>query len=342
MTANPTAEEESMSLYVAIAVGFVVSVLLRNQDVRSLPGYEFVLYALLAVGLYGSVYGIDMHEFRNHRSLIGRAVTFGVVLKSILTGSILWLVFQTPYAFLFGIIVAQIDPLSVAHMIEGKSGKFSEGGRTILRAWSSFDDPMTVLLAIYIYLPLTVSESGAFIPESYVLQLGANLLFALLVWLLSKVATNNRIELALLGITFLVAVPFKLMLGIALVGLFLRPRFELLPRLVQISFINAAVVLGSLLEISGTSLLYGVVLGVLAFVAQAVATLLVAPRLHRTDKLFLALAQYNGITSVILALIIAQWVSQTVSVIAFAVVTINALYYGANHLLERRLRSELS
>lgn len=42
--------------------------------------------------------------------------------------------------------------------------------------------------------------------------------------------------------------------------------------------------------------------------------------------------------SVILALIVAQWVQQATSVIAFTVITINALYYGAHRVLEQKLQ----
>jgi len=327
-----------MTFIFALILGFVLSHSIPFFDIRNVPNFTLLLYTMLAIGLYGAVHGIDLEEFKNHRMLIVRAVTFGVVIKSIISGCVIWLLFHTPYAFIFGIIVAQIDPISVAHLLDGKSDMFSKGARTILRAWSSFDDPMTVLLALYIYLPLVVSKNGNFTIQQYGTGVIENILFALALFLVAKfVAKNNTIKLLLLCVAFLIAIPQQLMLGIALTGLFLRPTISSLPRIVSVTFFIAALLLGSLLTISESTILLGIALGIVAFAGQGIVTPLVASKLNVTDKLFLAFSQYNGITSVILALIISQWIPQTVSVIAFAVLTINLLYYGTNYFLNRAL-----
>ena len=127
------------------------------------------------------------------------------------------------------------------------------------------------------------------------------------------------------------------MLGIALIGLFLRPKLEFLPHVVHYCFIIAAFLLGLLIKLEPISILYSVVLGILAWGSQVIVTYLVAPKLSQTDKQFLAFAQYNGITAIILALIFAQWVPSIVSIIAFAIITINSLYYLTNYFLEKRM-----
>lgn len=328
-----------MQLLIAIVCGFLFSFLLPQYNFLRIHSHETILYTLLAIGLYGAVYGIQLNEFNNHRHLILRAVTFGVLIKSLIIGIILFFIFQTPYAFLYGIIVAQIDPLSVAHLIGGKSQKFSESGRTILRAWSSFDDPITVLLALYVFLPLVVT-TVVISSANYLFQIGLNLLFTAIFYLLYKIVKrNNFVSLILLLIAFFFAITFQLMLGIALIGLFIRPRIKFLPIVIQVTFIIAAIILGSLLIMDAQSIAFGIVLGIVAFLSQVIATLLVAPKLNRIDKLFLSIAQYNGITSIILALIISQWVNHIVSIIGFAVITINILYYGTNYLLERQIKS---
>lgn len=330
-----------MQLFFAIFGGVGISLLFPNLNFQSVQGYELVLYTLLAIGLYGSVVGIDLKEFASHKSIIFRAVTFGVIIKSVLTGTILWILFQTPYAFLFGIIVAQIDPLSVAHLLENKSSMFSSSGRTILRAWSSFDDPMTVLLALYVFLPLVVMTGNNFTFENYLFQLGSNLLFAIFLSVVSKQMKTNAAKLILLMVAMIVAIPLKLMLGIALAGLFLRPVISKLESIVHIAFILAAVLLGMLFIFDSFGIYMGIVLGISAYTAQYFVTYLVAPKLHKTDKQFLALAQFNGITSIILALIIAQYIPQTISVITAAVITINLLYYTGNYFLEKKLHKSL-
>lgn len=328
-----------MGFYIALFIGFLAVLFIPGLNIRHIPGYELFQYAMLAIGLYGSVVGIELKEFHIHRPLILRAVTFGVIAKSLMTGTVVWLIFGTTEAFLFGIVVAQIDPLAVAKLLEGKSSRFTEGGRTILRAWSSFDDPVTVLLATYVYLPLVVVGQQEFSIWSYVVQLTLNLLLAGVIYCLHRFfIKHHKLELALLLLAFLVAVPFQLMLGMAIIGLFLRPRFDQLATLVHLSFLIAAAILGTLVEITIPYILVGSLVGICAYGAQAVATFLVAPRLNVVDKAFLATAQYNGITAVILALVLSRWIPSIVSVTAVAVIVINVLYYGINHFLEQRLR----
>ncbi len=298
---------------------------------QDIPYYEHFLYALLAIGLYGSVYGIDLGEFKQHRNIVLKAVTFGVALKGMVIGAGLWLVLGTPLAFLLGMIVAQIDPLSVSYLVDKKGSQFSSLGRTVLRAWSSFDDPMTVLLALYVFLPLAMGADFDF--TIYGTQLGYNLMFALLFFGISRFVPARFLVVP----AFLVAVPFQLMLGIALCGLFLRPSLDsVLPRLTNIAFVLAAGILGTLVSFDLPLIGIGVLLGVASFLSQILATALVAKGLSWNDKLFLAVAQYNGITSVILALVIGAVFGEVVTIIAVAVVTINSIYYVTNHMVERR------
>lgn len=326
-----------MILFVAIISGFIFHLFFPQLTIQNFQGYNFLLYSLLAIGLYGAVCGIELTELHRHRFLILRAITLGVIIKSLMIGSIFWFLFHSPYAFLFGIIVAQIDPLSVAHLIDKKSQAFSTAGRTILRAWSSFDDPMTILLALYLFLPLVISNQSSFSLDTYLLQFGTNILFASVIYFLRIGLKKFNIDSILLVIAFIIAISYQLMLGIALVGLFLRPTLRYLPMLIQGAFIISAIILGSLLIINQQNVLFGISLGCLAFFAQAIATLLVAPKLKRADKLYIAFAQYNGITAIILALIIAFWIPEVVSIVAIAIITINLLYYLSNNLVNTYL-----
>ncbi len=69
---------------------------------------------LLAIGLYGSTYGIDLAEARAHVRLILLAITVGVLFKAVLIGLPLWWLFDDPRYLILGVAVAQIDQLSVA------------------------------------------------------------------------------------------------------------------------------------------------------------------------------------------------------------------------------------
>ena len=326
-----------MSLLLAIGVGALFATLFPTITITQLPHYEFVLNTILGIGLYGAVHGINLKGFRTHQGLILRAITFGVLLKNIIIGGLMWIIFQTPLAFLLAIIVTQIDPLSVAHLIKKKSSKFSKSARTILSAWASFDDPMTVILALYVFLPMLQWKHFTVI-EGFI-QIGVNLLLALVIFVLwNHFKRTNISQLFLLFFAFLISLWLQLLLAIAIVALFVRPRITYLPQIIHGAFLISAVILGSLIKFDPQSIIYGVTLGAIAFFAQGIATLIVAPKLKRIDKLFLSFAQYNGITSIILALIIAENIPQVLNIIGFAILTINGLYYGVNYVLEWRLR----
>ena len=321
-----------MAFYLSLICG-VAWAWLTGFVPQDVPFYEHILYSLLAIGLYGSVYGINIAEFKEYRIIVLKAVTFGVALKGIFIGTILWFVMDTPLAFLLGMIVAQIDPLSVSYLVDKKGSQFSSAGRTVLRAWSSFDDPMTVLLALYLFLPFALGT--AFDLGTYATQLGYNILFALVF----LVARRFIPAWMLIISAFIVAIPFQLMLGIALCGLFIRPSLDtVLPKLITAAYLCAAVVLGMLVVFDLELLSLGILLGVAAFVSQIVATRLVAGELPRSDRMFLSVAQYNGITSVILALVVGAMFSEVVTIVAMAVITINTIYFFANQYVEKRTR----
>jgi hypothetical protein len=240
---------------------------------------------------------------------------------------------DTPLAFLLGMIVAQIDPLSVSYLVDKKGSQFSSAGRTVLRAWSSFDDPMTVLLALYVFLPFALGT--AFDLGTYTTQFGYNLLFAVVFFTASRFIPSWMLLLP----AFLVAIPFQLMLGIALCGFFIRPPLDrVLPPLITIAYLCAAAILGMLVVFDLELLTLGVLLGVAAFVSQIIATRLVAGELPRSDRMFLSVAQYNGITSVILALVVGAMFSEVITIVAMAVIAINTIYLLTNQYVEKKTR----
>jgi NhaP-type Na+/H+ or K+/H+ antiporter len=111
-------------------------------------GYVVATGLLLAVGLYGSTYGIDLADLRRDLRGVVAAVTLGVVLKAGLISGVIVLAFDRPEYLILGIVVAQIDTLSVTAL--SKDGHMSQRARSLLTAWASFDDPMTVLLTLYV------------------------------------------------------------------------------------------------------------------------------------------------------------------------------------------------
>jgi hypothetical protein len=71
-------------------------------------------------------------------------------------------------------------------------------------------------------------------------------------------------------------------------------------------------------------------LGILAFIAQIIAVYLLVHSVSATDKKILAVAQYNGITSIILATSLWQYDHGIVSYTAIAIIVITLLYTVCN------------
>lgn len=320
-------------------LGFGLASLVDAPHLSNQPWYEPFTYTLLAIGLYGSVYGIQQAELGHHREIVLRAVTIGVLLKTLIIGGALFLFTRQASAFLLGLTVAQIDPLSVANLVRGERHKLSERAQTILGAWSSFDDPMTVLLsiyALYLFLPHETSASLLQLGLPFLASLAQNLLFAGLVFFLTRWLKKNEPALLLLLIVcFGVAVVFKWMLGVALIGLFLRPQIKRLPQIIAAAFYSTLLLLGFLL-VEGIVWKTGLVLGLAAILSQIIVGLLLTRGLPKNERLYLAFAQQNGITAMILALLFEKNLPGTVGIVAPAILVVNLGYYLTNRLLGDR------
>src|SRR5262249_44673542 len=121
------------------------------------------------------------------------------------------------------------------------------------------------------------------------------------------------------------AAHFSLMLGVAVSGLFLRPPvIGKLDRVTPYAYYTAAVMLGLAL-VHGVRLGPGAVLGVSAFVSQIIVGRVITHRLAPRDRRYLMLAQQNGITAIVLALILEVDFPGTVGVVALAVLVVNVL-----------------
>jgi NhaP-type Na+/H+ or K+/H+ antiporter len=132
----------------ALVLGTVIGLVTDPSRMVGTTGYVFATGLLLAVGLYGSTHGIDLPDLRRDLRGVVAAVTLGVVLKAALISGVMVLAFDRPEYLILGIVVAQIDPLSVAAL--SRDGHMSQRARSLLSAWASFDDPMTVLLTLYV------------------------------------------------------------------------------------------------------------------------------------------------------------------------------------------------
>jgi hypothetical protein len=336
------------------AAGWAVAELSGLRVVDSSGNYVRAVTVLLAIGLFASVYDIDVSEALRQRRTVFVAITVGVLLKAAIIAGVMYLFFREPAFLVLGIAVAQIDPLSFAAL--GRRSSMSREVRTILAAWSSFDDPVTVLLTVYISgWVLTRLHTGDAGDSSLVHLSGSvaefggtvlrNVLFVLVayaLWRLSRVGAGatpgrlrNAIQIALLVLLAAFAIWQFLMLGLAVAALFFRPVLGVALRwLATIAFQLATFALGLLL-VSGVNVRAGIVLGAAAFGAQIVVGSLIAARRSRRDRTDVALGQQSGITAVLLALLLEDSFPGTVAVVAPAIVTINVLHALANGFGEK-------
>lgn len=348
-------------LYLFILGGLAVAAIFDFRGVQSQQWYLLTVATLLAAGLYSSTFGISIKDARKHVGMIIKAITVGVLLKAFIIGSILTLILRSPFGYILGIIVAQIDPLATAALMKGN--RMSKRAQSILRAWSSFDDPMTVIMSLYAPIAIaaitgvqwqpirgTMQEAGV---AGYLIETGINLLFAAGIYILwqlmrrhSKATNYVVIALVALGMYGLlvgalsIAVYYFWMLGIAVLGLFMRPPIEkAINHGLHWALSLAAVLLGILL-INGVSIWKGVALGVSAYGAQIIVGFLLTHRLPGRDRWHIAFAQQNGITAIILSLLFESYYPGTVAIVAPAIIVVNTLHAVVNRVLDIALEKD--
>ncbi|WP_184907926.1 hypothetical protein [Streptomyces luteogriseus] len=357
-----------MGACVALAGGAILGLLTDPENLSHAAGYQYAAGLLLAIGLYGSTHDIDFAEVRRSLKVVLVAVTVGVLVKASLIATVMVLAFDRPEYLVLGIAVAQIDPLSVA--ATQKSDRVSPRAKAILSVWAAFDDPMTVLLTLY-FSALAVrygagpAGDGSVVTDTatvfgdLLLNLGLFVLVAALWWAAAAWLGRGRrhgtrrpaadvVALALVVALILFAAQDMMVLAVALTGLLVRlGRFGAgLDTAVALAFLAASAVLGVVLASGEVFLREGLVLGVSAFAAQLLVTLLISrlvrPRLTWPDLAHLGFGQQNGITAILLALALEPRFPGTVGVVGPAIVTVNLLHHTFQWARVDRWRQDLS
>lgn len=354
-TMQPAGRVRGSVRRLVVVVGLALLGLATSAILRSYAGMRpdlltgSVIYgkgisALLAVGLFASVYGISRRELRRNARVVLVAITFGVTFKALLTGGVMALAYSSAGYLILGVAVAQIDPLSVAASL--RDSDMSQRARSVLSAWACFDDPVTILLVIYlagVLLPtagrrhgaLTATGGGSFLT---LMALNAALVVAAgLAWYLFAIRRDRRglarrdIALCLILVVLIAAAAgFGLMAGISVCGLFFRPPVaDAVARVVDGAFYAATFLLGLLLA-AGVNVPAGMLLGTSVFLVQVLTGTIVGHGMPRNDRIHLALGQQNGLTAIALALALQPYLSSAVGIVAIAVLTANVLHISTN------------
>ncbi len=340
-----------IGLVVLAALGFVLALVVPAGPVAGSWGFFVAASTLLAIGLYGSTAAVPLSTLRQHRGLVIRVLTLGVVAKAALIALVMVLAFHDVRYVVLAVAMSQIDPLSVA--VLQRSSRLSPRGRTILLAWSSFDDPVTATLVVVMVSVLAatggVPTTAVDLLPAPLLGMLANAALIVVAWFAwrglrrlrggrSRGAGAPGWTVAACGVLVglaTAAVYWFLMLGLAATGLFFRPRpiERVLRWLTDGALVVATGLLGFLLASSVRTapelIWHGAVLGVAAYGAQAAVAGLLTRSLPG-DRLRLALGQQSGITAIVLALLLEPVVPGSVVVIAPAILVVNVLHLVAN------------
>ena len=351
--------QRPLTLAGSALLGWALSSTVDMTDFVASPAYLNCAALLLGIGLVASASDIHACDLRGRFGTVFSAVTIGVLVKAGLIATAMYAITREPMAIVLGIAVAQIDPLAVAAMQRG--GRLSPRARSILNAWASFDDPVTVLLTVYatgFALGLTggsrqtsLGTSGERLGD-FAVDLVQNAALAAVAWLLWQVLRRlrrsartdgrrkivDRVGIGLLALLIVVGAWQFLMLGLAVTGLFFRPPLGRALRVgSDVAFHIAAFGLGLLL-VNGFTLGWGLLLAAAALGAHALVSVPISVGLTTQDRAYLAAGQQNGMTAVILALVLDRDFPGVVGIVAPAVVTIAIVHAVWNSALDRYYR----
>ncbi len=319
-------------------------------NARSIPYLQEMMSSAIALGLYINVLGIDTSLFKKSLGVITKVLLFGVPLKIVLPGFILTQLSPSvaPIAYLCSTVIAQIDPIAAAKSVD--SNNMSKKSETILRAWSSFDDPITVLFAFYIFLPLVVVTDFSF--NQYLLRISTDIFSCVAAYYIYKIYRkkfNNLyenakicIEVGSLVIIIVYSVLSSSFILPAFVGIFLRPIApEKLETVISAIFYFSVIVIGLLSANLRLDWLSG---GILAFstffLGQVIVTLLFLKD-SLVNKARVMFGHQNGMTAILLTVAIeVSGLDKTrdlLSVTLPAIIIIALFYFGSNYILDRTL-----
>lgn len=340
---------DQMFTYIVLGYTSYLLVNIFNWNVRSLPHLQQIMFIVIAIGLYINVASIEIGSFKKELKQITAVLVFGVPIKIILPGLILgWLSpNNSKIAFLCATVIAQIDPIVASQSFQNI--KLKKSSETILRAWSSFDDPVTVLFAFYIFSPISQSNSFNFI-EYFLGYILINLLFIggiyfvynklLRTWykrFKDEIITN--INKFIIGFVFIYGLLTSSFLAPAAVGLFIRPfKPSNMNKVISVIACFSAIIIGAFAARSIIDWQAGLILAISMLVAHALATYFLIKESPQS-KLKLMFSHQNGMTAILLTIgleVSGQGISNLLSITLPAIILIAFFYLCSNYIIERR------
>ncbi len=335
-------ELKNLFLFIGCSfIGYILAQLDIFFSFSTSQEYKYLINFILSIGLYASVSDINIESLRDDKKVVVKAVTIGVLLKVAIIFLITHFIFSVPSieALILAIIVAQIDPLSVSAILDRENNSLSKRADTIIRAWSSFDDPITAILAIFIAATY-LDHSGGY--SSNIITILALLLTCCIIGILYyKKKFSSRAQLTLFAVFLILATVYQQFFVIALSALFIRTEIirNIIKKIVPFLY-NFSIILMGMKLVEGINISYAMVLAGAAICSQIIVGYMMTSTLPVTDRWFISFSQQNGLTAIVLSLLLLKFDPQLTSIVAPAILIINIMHMIFNTIINNGIRME--
>lgn len=293
-------------------------------------------FILLPIALYLGGYFLDLDEVKKNSRSILVSITVGVAFKIISVGLLLQIFFPFELSWILACIIGQIDPGATLFFRTLRPKISSPKYETLSGAMSSFDDPMTAVIAL-VLLPIIIGIPAQLSLVNYFVNF--SIVFAIV---LVATKIHPKIHAALVFIFLAFGSALQTTISAGVLGLLLKPttlfnRYDfnkLAERAVPILFfLSIFAVAISLRSIPTAShIIMGVIAGVLMHLTQIITGQLVGKfaGLKSFERGLFCIDQFNGITSCTLALFFAPLYPEIIPITLSAIVTVAILYIVLN------------
>lgn len=309
-------------IYVAMGAGFVTLFKLNPFDY--LQTILLLSSLFLSVALFANVQGIDGEFIKKYKSRSITIVSVGLVFKAAALGLLAYLITKDLRVVLVATLMSQIDP----SFTNWAQRMFKIKGRVaqLTLVESTFDDPISTLLTIYIALP--ISLAGKISLDFYFFLLLLNLVFVgLFLYAKHKTKIHNSFlpsALVVLGGIF------NVFLGVALSGLFFRVKKVIFDEPINLITYASYFIIGVFLPSAGIDLWKGLVVALLlVYVVRPFEALLFFRGFSWVEKAVIATAEQKGITTLLLLLIVQPQLN-VLPIVLPAMLIVNGLFF-VNH-----------
>jgi len=365
---NRTPEIRRLALMgVALVLGAVALAPTLPSGFQWKPTFGLFVALVLSVGMFASARRIRIEGARGQLGTILVAGSMGGSVKGcLIAAGLLAMTRVSPTlaaflgeeamvtALLFGLVIAQIDPVSVTESLDWKAHhpdrlQLSVQGQALIHSWSTIDDLASLVLTSLL-LPILAGTGGESLPLVLV-ELALNIPFfaaILLLWAALRRFMTKRLaqvsSLILMAGTVLSGAFLHARLGVAAAGLLFRelsPRNEMvIRRSVWIAYAAVLVAIGALLSHASpdqffSGIVLGALLALLTIAAQAIVAVPLTRKLPWVERVSIMLSQQNGMTAAVLGVTLDQYRPGALPVVAIAIIVINVLHLMTTTLFER-------